>query len=357
MQSEVDYLVKHKLAVPSSSPWSSPCILVPKPDGTFRFYTDYRKVNSVTVPDSFPLPRIEDCVDCVGNAQYVTKLDLLKGYWQVPLTEHASVISAFVTPDSFMQYSVMAFGMRNAPAAFQRLMSCVLQGLPNCAAYLDDVVVHSSTWDEHMEMLKAVFERLDQASLTLNLAKCDFGKATVLYLGREVGQGRVRTPTDKVEAILDYSVPRTRRELCRFLGMAGYYHAFCKNFSVVVLPLTDLLCANVEYRWSDDCQKAFEGLKSVLCSAPVLAAPNFSHPFKLDVDACDFGAGAVLLQEDSQGIDHPVELCPGLAAVGRVLPPEMVKGGVTQEVEERHGVDCWPSSLVCVFVGKFGETV
>ncbi|KAL7831244.1 hypothetical protein SRHO_G00307470 [Serrasalmus rhombeus] len=229
----------------------------------------------------------------------------------------------------------MAFGMRNAPATFQRLMSCVLQGLPNYTAYLDDVVVHSSTWDEHMEMLKAVFERLDQASLTLNLAKCDFGKATVLYLGQEVGQGRVRTPTDKVKAILDYPVPSTRRKLRRFLGMAGYYRAFCKNFSVIVLPLTYLLHANVEYRWSDNCQKAFEGLKSVLCSAPVLAAPNFSYPFKLDVDACDSGAGAVLLQEDSQGIDHPVELCPGLAAVGGAIPPEKVKGGVTQEAQER----------------------
>ncbi|KAL7874754.1 hypothetical protein SRHO_G00057240 [Serrasalmus rhombeus] len=303
MQSEVDYLVKHELAVPSSSPWSSPCILVPKPDGTFRFCTDYRKVNAVTVPDSFPLPRIEDCVDCVGNAKYVTKLDLLKGYWQVPLTERASLISAFVTPDSFMQYSVMAFGMRKAPATFQRL-SCVLQGLPNCTAYLDDVVVHSSTWDEHMEMLKAVFERLDQALLTLNLAKCDFGKATVLYLGREVGQGRVRTPTDKVKAILDYPVPCTRCELRRFLGMAGYYRAFCKNFSVIVLPLTDLLHANVEYRWSDDCQKAFEGLKSVLCSAPVLAAPNFSYPFKLDVDAYDSVAGGAVPWFDCCGRIH-----------------------------------------------------
>ncbi|KAL7882863.1 hypothetical protein SRHO_G00005210 [Serrasalmus rhombeus] len=208
------------------------------------------------------------------------------------------------------------------------------RGLPNCTAYLDDVVVHSSTWDEHMEMLKAVFERLDHASLTLNLAKCDFGKATVLYLGREVGQGRVRTPTDKVKAILDYPVPCTRRELRRFL----------------------------EYRWSDDCQKAFEGLKSVLCSAPVLAAPNFSYPFKLDVDACDSRAGAVLLQEDSQGIDHPVELCPGLAAVGGAIPPEKFKGGVTQEARERGvreqcALACWPSSIVCVFVGTFGGTV
>ncbi len=141
MKSEVTYLVKHGLATPSQSPWSSPCILVPKPDSTFRFCTDYRKVNAMTKPDSFPLPRMEDCVDKVGAATYVTKLDLLKGYWQVPLTSRASEISAFVTPDALLQYSVMAFGMRNAPATFQRLMNQVLSGVTNVEVYLDDVVV------------------------------------------------------------------------------------------------------------------------------------------------------------------------------------------------------------------------
>ncbi len=123
MRGEVDYLLEHGLAKPSCSPWSSPCLLVPKSDGTARFCTDYRKVNAVTIPDCFPLPRMEDCVDNLGSARYVSKLDLLKGYWQVPLTSSASDISAFVTPDSFLQYSVMAFGMRNAPATFQRLIN------------------------------------------------------------------------------------------------------------------------------------------------------------------------------------------------------------------------------------------
>ncbi|KAI2647726.1 Transposon Ty3-I Gag-Pol polyprotein [Labeo rohita] len=126
MKHEVTYLLENGFAVPSSSPWSSPCVLVPKADGSFRFCTDFRKVNSITVPDAFPLPRIDDCIDSLGTAKYITKLDLLKGYWQVPLTERASEISAFVTPDSFLQYTRMAFGLRNAPATFQRLMSLVL---------------------------------------------------------------------------------------------------------------------------------------------------------------------------------------------------------------------------------------
>lgn len=306
MRAETEYLVTNGLAMHSSSPWSSPCLLVPKPDGTFRFCTDYRKVNAVTVPDCYPLPRMEDCIDNLGSARFVTKLDLLKGYWQVPLTPSASEISAFVTPDHFLQYSVMAFGMRNAPATFQRLVNIVLSGVPNCNAYLDDLVVYSSEWSEHISLLRTVFEKLASASLTLNLAKCEFGQATVTYLGKEVGQGQVRPIQAKVEAVANFPVPETRRELRRFLGMAGYYRSFCKNFSTVVYPLTNLLSPSKPYAWSDECQHAFGNVKALLCNAPVLAAPDLNFPFKLEVDASAVGAGAVLLQEDASGIDHPV---------------------------------------------------
>ncbi len=166
MRGEVEYLVRNGFAVASQSPWSSPCILEPKSEGSFRFCTDFRKVN-VTKADSFPLPRIEDCVDRVGSSHYVTKLDLLKGYCQVPLTPRASEISAFVMPDAFMQYTVMAFGMRKTPATFQRLMQTVLSEIRNCEVYLDDVVVYSMSWDDHLCTLNAVLKRLAEASLTL----------------------------------------------------------------------------------------------------------------------------------------------------------------------------------------------
>ncbi|CAM4678617.1 unnamed protein product [Leuciscus chuanchicus] len=241
MKAEVEYMLKNGFAVPSQSPWSSPCLLVPKPDSTYRFCTDFRKVNNITKADSFPLPRMEDCVDRVGNAKFVTKLDLLKGYWQVPLTSRASEISAFVTPDNFLQYSVLAFGMRNAPATFQRLMYNVLAGVKNCEVYLDDVVIHSHTWTEHLSTLENVFKRFADASLTLNLSKCEFAKAVISYLGKQVGQGMVKPVEAKVVAILEYKIPSNKRELRRFLGMCGYYRAFCPNFSSVVSPLTDLL--------------------------------------------------------------------------------------------------------------------
>ena len=306
MKKEVNYLLDNNLACASSSPWSSPCLLVPKPDGTSRFCTDFRKVNAVTVPDSYPLPRMEDCIDNIGSARFVSKLDLLKGYWQVPLTARASTISAFVTPDDFLQYNVLAFGMRNAPATFQRLVNTVLAGVPYCNAYLDDLVVYTSTWEEHMSSLKMVFDRLAEASLTVNLAKCEFAKATVTYLGKQVGQGTVRALDDKVKAIAEFPVPATRRELRRFIGMAGYYRSFCRNFSSVIAPLTSLLSTERQFKWSPECQHAFESAKALLSSAPVLAAPDFSLPFKLEVDASAMGAGAVLLQESSSGFDHPV---------------------------------------------------
>ncbi|CAI5657377.1 unnamed protein product [Oreochromis niloticus] len=285
--------------------WYPPAA-VPKADKTPRFCTDFRKVNSVTKPDSYPLPRMEDCVDRVGSAKFVTKLDLLKGYWQVPLTSRAAEISAFVTPDHFLQYTVMPFGLRNTPATFQRLMNIVLGSVRKCEVYLDDIVVYSDTWSEHIETLTDVFHRLGRASLTLNLAKCDFGKAMVTYLGKQVGQGQVRPLLAKIQAILDFPAPRTRRELRRFLGMVGYYRGFCRNLAEVVAPLTGLTSVLKPFVWSSVCQSAFLAVKALLCSAPVLAAPDFARPFKLEVDASANGAGAVLLQEDQHGVDHPI---------------------------------------------------
>ncbi|KAL7837523.1 hypothetical protein SRHO_G00272340 [Serrasalmus rhombeus] len=198
---EVDYLIANNLAEPSFSAWSSPCLLVDKPDGTYHFCTDYRKLNSVTKPDCFPLPRCGDCVDRVGSATFVSKFDLLKGYWQVPLTARAKELSAFITPDNFLQYQVMPFGVRNAPSTFQRLVNCVLAGMYGCDAYLDDLVIYSATWRDHINQIKELFARLSAANLTINLAKCEFGKARVTYLGKVVGGGQVRPVEAKVEAI------------------------------------------------------------------------------------------------------------------------------------------------------------
>ena len=299
-------MLEYGIIEPSQSNWSSPCILVPKSDGSYRFCTDYRKVNSVTKSDSYPIPRVEDCIDRIGCAKYVTKLDLLKGYWQVPMTTAAKEISAFVTPEGFYQYKVMPFGMKNAPATFQRMINEIIRDLDGCEAYIDDVVIFGSTWEEHLSRVEELFRRLRSANLTVNLVKSEFGHAYVTYLGHVVGQGQVRPVTAKVDAIINYPIPTTRRQMMRFLGMTGYYRKFCRDFATLCEPLTNLLRKNVSFIWSDECQRAFDRVKMLLMSAPVLVMPDFMKPFILTIDASDVGVGAVLLQEDTKGIEHPI---------------------------------------------------
>ncbi|KAL5015557.1 hypothetical protein ScPMuIL_007359, partial [Solemya velum] len=245
---EIQYMLDNDIIEPSKSEWSSPCVLVPKPDKTYRFCTDFRKVNS----DSYPIPRIDSCIDKVGKAKYVSKFDLLKGYWQVPLTERAKEVSAFVTSQGLYQYKVMPFGMKNAPATFQRLLNSVISNLEGCDGYIDDVINYHDTWEDHLRGIREFFERLTTMKLTVNLLKCEFCHATVEFLGHVVGQGQVKPVQAKVESIIDFPTPRGKRELMRFLGMAGYYRKFCQNFSVIAAPLTALLKKNVKFVWSDE---------------------------------------------------------------------------------------------------------
>ena len=304
LDKEVQYMLKNDIIEESQSNWSSPCILVPKHDGGFRFCTDFRKVNDKTKSDSFPIPRIADCIDQIGNAKFVSTFDMLKGYWQVPLTQRAREISAFVTPSGLYQYKVMPFGMKNAPATFQRMVNKLVRDIDGCEGYIDDVVIFSDNWSDHIRQIKRFFQIMREAKLTINLMKSEFGKATVKYLGHIVGQGQVRPLDAKIQTIVKY--PTSRKELARFLGMAGYYRNFCLNFSDIAAPLTNLLSKKVKFVWTDDCQLAFDKVKLLLQKSPVLKSPDYEKPFKLIIDSSDVGTGSVLVQEASDGLDHPV---------------------------------------------------
>lgn len=306
LRQEITYMLDNHLISPCTSEWSSPVTLQPKSDGTARFCIDYRRLNAVTRTDTYPLPRLEDCIDRVGAAEFITKVDLKKGFWQVPLTERAKAVSCFVADGQTYMCHVMPFGMKNAPATFQRLMNQVVVGLSNCVVYLDDVVVYTDTWEEHLVELGKLLKRLSQARLVANLEKCEFVQAQVLYLGYVVGRGTVSPPDAKVKAIRECDRPKNRRELRRFLGCIGYYRRFLRNFSTVVTPLTELLKKDRKFVWDDECEKSFEDAKNVLVSYPVMLAPNFEKSFVLATDASNVGAGAVLLQEDDQGVEHPV---------------------------------------------------
>ena len=306
IREEVTYMLENDLIEASSSEWSSPCVLVPKPDGAYRFCTDFRQVNKVTKCDLYPIPRVDDCVDRVGNTKFVSKFDLLKGYWQVPLSPKAKEISAFVNPDGLYQYKVMPFGMKNAPATFQRLINTIIAGLEGCSAYIDDVIIYSDTWEQHLGHMRSLMLRLREAKLTVNLAKSEFGCAHIVFLGHLVGQGQIRSVDAKVEAVANFPIPLNKKQLMRFLGMTGSYRKFCQNFSSVAAPLTALLKKDKKYVWDEKCEKAFMKIKSLLLTAPVLVTPNYQKPFKLQVDASDYVARAVLLQESVQKIDHPI---------------------------------------------------
>ena len=306
LDKEVQYMLKNDIIEESQSNWSSPCILVPKHDGGFRFCTDFRKVNDKTKSDSFPILRIADCIDQIGNAKFVSTFDMLKGYWQVPLTQRAREISAFVTPSGLYQYKVMPFGMKNAPATFQRMVNKLVRDIDRCEGYIDDVVIFSDNWSDHIRQIERFFQIMREAKLTINLMKSEFGKATVKYLGHIVGQGQVRPLDAKIQTIVKYPIPTSRKELARFLGMAGYYRNFCLNFSEIAAPLTNLLSKKVKFVWTDDCQLAFDKVKLLLQKSPVLKSPDYEKPFKLIIDSSDVGTGSVLVQEASDGLDHPV---------------------------------------------------
>ena len=306
LDKEVQYMLKNDIIEESQSNWSSPCILVPKHDGGFRFCTDFRKVNDKTKSDSFPIPRITDCIDQIGNAKFVSTFDMLKGYWQVPLTQRAREISAFVTPSGLYQYKVMPFGMKNAPATFQRMVNKLVRDIDGCEGYIDDVVIFSDNWSDHIRQIERFFQIMREAKLTINLMKSEFGKATMKYLGHIVGQGQVRPLDAKIQTIVKYPIPTSRKELARFLGMAGYYRNFCLNFSDIAAPLTNLLSKKVKFVWTDDCQLVFDKVKLLLQKSPVLKSPDYEKPFKLIIDSSDVETGSVLVQEASDGLDHPV---------------------------------------------------
>ena len=307
MKDEVEYLLRHKLAVPSKSPWASPCLLVPKPNGKVRLCTDFRKLNSVTVKDSFPLPRIDDILDAIGSSKFLTQIDMLKGYYQIPLSDNAKQMSAFITPFGLFQYERLPFGMCNAPATFQRMVNHLIHDLEGVYGYLDDIVVVSDTWSDHVAKLRKLFDRFRRFNLTINLAKSNFAQAQVKYLGHVIGSGEILPKDTNIRSILEYPKPTCRKEVMRFLGMTSYYRRFCQNFSIVAHPLINLTSPKNKFQWNEACENSFRQIKNLLCSKPVLSTPNPSKPFILQVDACDYGVGAVLLQENLETKSlHPV---------------------------------------------------
>ena len=297
-KNEVQKMLENEIIEPSDSPWASPVVLVRKKDGSLRYCVDYRRLNSVTRKDSYPLPRIDESLDSLAQTEYFSTLDLASGYWQIGLDEDAKQKSAFCTTSGLFQFKVMPFGLTNAPATFQRLMERILTGLQweTCLVYIDDIIIYSKTFKDHIQHLAEVFRRLKCADLKLKPKKCNIFKRQVSYLGHIVSKEGISTDPSKTKDIDEWPQPSTVTEVKRFLGLCSYYRRFVPDFATVAKPLIVLTEKNVPFRWTQQQDDAWTTLKKSLTEAPVMAYPDPSATFVLDTDASQDGIGAVLSQ-------------------------------------------------------------
>lgn len=300
MSKELDRMIEMDVVEPSRSPWRSPIVLVKKANGKDRLCIDSRKVNSVTVFDSYPLPHISSILDNLGQTKYLSSIDLKDAFWQIPLTKSAREKTAFVVPGrGLWQMKVVPFGMKNSAQAMQRLVDRMFSGEEGIFTYLDDIIIVTETFDEHIELLNLALERLSEANLTINYDKCQFFRPSLKYLGFIVDVNGLHTDPKKVEAIGQYPIPKNSTEVKRFMGMASWYRRFVKDFASIAAPIHEVtagIAKGKPIKWTDSAQIAFNKLKYALSNSPVLVMPDFSKPFVVHCDASNTGVGAVLSQ-------------------------------------------------------------
>ena len=330
---QVEDMLQQGIIQPSTSMYNSPVVLVRKKDNTWRFAVDYRKLNKITIPISHPIPRLDDVFDALGEskASIFSILDLNSAYFQIELDPETRHKSAFVTHDGVYEFCRMPFGLRNAPMSFQMLMSQVLKGLnwKFVLCYIDDILVFSSNFDEHISHLSQVFQRLRDANLTLKAEKCSFAVDKVIYLGHVITKNGVEVDISKTEKIRSFPEPKNQKQLKSFLGLANYYKRFVKDFSKICVPLNRLLQKDKKQKfepgdWTDKCQHAFDTLKNSLTSPPVLGYADMNKPFVLSTDASGAAIGYILGQVDETGREQAI------AFGGRALHPDEKKWTVTE---------------------------
>ena len=300
IQRQVTELLEHDLIQPSTSPFGAPVLFVGKKDGGLRMCIDYRALNKITIRNQYPLPRIDDLLDRLHGAKVFSSLDLMSGYHQIRLLPEDIPKTAFKTPLGLFEFKVLPFGLTNAPQVFSSVMADIFRGFPNVCIYLDDILVFDKTPEDHLVNLRRVLERLRECKLYAKLSKCEFHMREVHYLGHVVSADGIKVDPRKTAVVADWPAPRNVKELRSFLGLSNYFRRFIQGYSRMVMPLTHLLTASVDWHWGDACQHAFASVKAALTSAPVLAVPDFSQPFEVVTDACGDatggGLGAVLMQ-------------------------------------------------------------
>lgn len=305
-------MLDQKIIQPSLSPWSSPIWIVPKKTDAsgqkkWRIVIDYRKLNDITIGETYPIPNIVEILDQLGNSKYFTTLDLASGFHQITMTQKDACKTAFSVPQGHFEFTRMPFGLKNAPSTFQRLMNNVLTGLQGerCFVYLDDIVSYSHDLKTHIENLGAIFDRLRKFNLKLQPDKCEFLRKEVGYLGHIISEEGLKPDPNKIKSVKEFPIPKSPKDIKSFLGLISYYRRFIPEFSKLSKPLTSLLKKDASFLWTNEQQLAFETLKDKLITSPVLIYPDFTKPFNLTCDASNYAISAILSQGPI-GKDRPV---------------------------------------------------
>lgn len=309
IQKIVDNLMERGVIRPSESPYSSAIVLVKKKNGKIRMCIDYRAINKLTIRDNFPLPLIEDCLEYFAQKKYFSTLDLKDGFHHIEMHKDSVKFTAFVTPFGQFEYVRMPFGLKNAPAVFQRYIYMKLKTLITArkiVVYLDDICIATHDLNEHLKVLTEVLQLLKEAGLELNMKKCKFAFQELDYLGYKVNENGIRPNDEHIEAIRTYPMPKNTKDIQRCIGLFSYFRRFVPNFSRMARPLTEQLKKDAKFNWTTECTAAFEYLRDQLATAPILAIYDPKKEIELHCDASSHGFGSVLMQRQEDKKFHPV---------------------------------------------------
>ena len=306
VKEEVKELLDQGIVSHSESPFSSPIILLKKPDGKHRLVVDFRKINEIIEFQPEPIPNQAEIFTRLSDARYLSKVDLVKGFHQVPVATHLRKYLAFTTATDHLQFNYLPFGLHVAPAIFSRMMTRLLQPLNNPAIihYMDDILIVSKTWEEHIKSLDQLLQRLKETGLTIKPSKCLIGHTSLDFLGHTIEDGSLLPQQKNVDKMMRATKPTTKKHIRAFLGMCGFYQKFIKGYNVIAAPLTELTKKRQPDKivWNEAAEQAFQMLKEKISSQPVLALPDPSKRFYIQSDASMVGVGAALLQARQKGL-------------------------------------------------------